>query len=49
MTACPACSAPAAVTHRYVLESTDGPVEHAQAQCIHGHIFNGPTAMLEDK
>jgi hypothetical protein len=26
---CPACGAPAEVVDRYVLESTDGPIEHA--------------------
>lgn len=45
-TACPECALPAEVTDRHVLESTDGPVEHARVQCVGGHVFNLPVAML---
>jgi hypothetical protein len=38
-TSCPECGAPAAVTDRFVLESTDGPVEHERVHCTGGHWF----------
>ena len=34
---CPACAAPAEVVDRYVLESTDGPIEHATVMCAARH------------
>jgi hypothetical protein len=36
---CPACAAPAEVVDRYVLESTDGPIEHATVMCAARHRF----------
>jgi hypothetical protein len=36
---CPACPAPAEVVDRYVLESTDGPIEHATVVCAVRHRF----------
>jgi hypothetical protein len=36
---CPACGAPAEVVDRYVLESTDGPIEHATVACAARHRF----------
>ena len=36
---CPACAAPAEVVERYVLESTDGPIEHATVVCASRHRF----------
>ena len=36
---CPACAAPAEVVDRYVLESTDGPIEHATVVCAVKHRF----------
>jgi hypothetical protein len=36
---CPACEAPAEVVDRYVLESTDGPIEHATVVCAVRHRF----------
>ena len=36
---CPACAAPAEVVDRYVLESTDGPIEHATVTCAARHRF----------
>jgi hypothetical protein len=35
----PACPAPARVVDRFVLESTDGPVEHIKTHCDNGHGF----------
>jgi hypothetical protein len=36
---CPACAAPAEVVERYVLDSTDGPIEHATVLCSERHRF----------
>jgi hypothetical protein len=36
---CPECAAPAEVAERFVLESTDGPIEHAIVVCLHRHRF----------
>jgi hypothetical protein len=47
LTACPTCGAPAEVRDRFVLESTDGPVEHLALRCVRGHAHRMPTAMLE--
>jgi hypothetical protein len=38
-TRCPDCGGIAQVRERFVLESTDGPVEHARTSCPHGHHF----------
>ena len=45
-TTCPECGALAEVTERAVLESTDGPVEHARVVCVDRHWFLLPTAGL---
>ncbi len=45
-TSCPQCGAPAEVLDRDVLESTDGPVEHARVVCIARHRFHLPVAHL---
>lgn len=42
------CVQIALVTERYVLESTDGPVEHARVACVSGHRLNCPTSMLKE-
>jgi hypothetical protein len=34
---CPECTAPAEVVDRFVLESTDGPIEHAIVLCVIRH------------
>ena len=34
---CPECSAPAEVVQRFVLESTDGPLEHTVVLCAMKH------------
>ena len=36
---CPQCAAPAEITDRFVLESTDGPVEHMTVLCTRRHRF----------
>jgi hypothetical protein len=45
-TTCPDCGAPAEVTDRFALESTDGPIEHMRVQCVLRHWFLMPTASL---
>jgi hypothetical protein len=45
-TTCPECRAPAEITDRFALESTDGPIEHVRLQCVHRHWFLMPTASL---
>jgi hypothetical protein len=46
LTFCPECELPAEVTDRFVLQSTDGPVEHVALRCIARHHFRMPTEML---
>jgi hypothetical protein len=36
---CPGCGAPAQITERFWLESTDGPVEHLKIGYVHEHWF----------
>jgi hypothetical protein len=36
---CPVCAAPAEIVERFVLESTDGPIEHATVRCADRHRF----------
>jgi len=45
-TTCPECWAPAEVTDRFVLESTDGPIEHLRIQCAGRHWFLMSTETL---
>ena len=40
------CGLPAEVEHRYVMTSTDGPLESARIRCPDGHMFNGPVESL---
>ena len=40
------CGLPAEVQGRYVMRSTDGPLESAQIRCPLGHCFNGPVESL---
>lgn len=47
LTTCPACGRPAEIVGRDVLESTDGPVEHARVTCVDRHWFFLPTSGLE--
>jgi hypothetical protein len=39
LTTCPHCGSIAEVLDRFVLESTDGALEHARIRCIAGHWF----------
>jgi hypothetical protein len=45
-TTCPECGAPAEVTDRFVLESTDGPIEHLKLRCAGLHWFLVSTESL---
>jgi hypothetical protein len=45
-TLCPECGALAEVQWRDVMESTDGPVEHAKIVCARRHWFLLPVAHL---
>jgi hypothetical protein len=47
MTLCPECGGLAEVLWREVMESTDGPVEHAKIRCVRRHWFLLPVAHLE--
>lgn len=46
MTTCPECGRTAEIEDRHVLESTDGPIEHAQVRCIARHCFFLPVEKL---
>lgn len=46
LTSCPECGHPAEVLGRDVLESTDGPVEHARVRCVQRHFFFLPVEVL---
>ena len=46
LTTCPECGAPAQIEQRHVLESTDGPIEHAKIRCVSRHWFFLPVAAL---
>jgi hypothetical protein len=41
------CDAPAEIRWQFVLESTDGPIEHAAVACVQRHWFMLPVAYLE--
>ena len=51
LTGCPdkSCHAVAEITRRFVMESTDGPIEHAHTQCLKGHWYMLPTALLRSQ
>lgn len=46
-TNCPECSDLAEILDRFVLESTDGLIEHVKIACIAGHRFTLPVDMLD--
>ena len=48
LTVCPECELPAEVKDRFVLPSTEGPVDHVALQCVARHHFRMPSAMLAD-
>ena len=40
------CGLPAEVISRFLMNSTDGPLEGATVRCPAGHFFNGPIEFL---
>jgi hypothetical protein len=40
------CGLPAEVQDRYLMRSSDGPLESARIRCPRGHWFNGPVESL---
>jgi hypothetical protein len=40
------CGLPAEVKQRFIMRSTDGPLESATIRCPNGHIFNAPIEFL---
>lgn len=38
-TGCATCGAPSEVLDRYVLDSTDGPIEHIKVVCVRRHWY----------
>ena len=40
------CGLPAEVRRRFIMDSTDGPLESAMISCPRGHQFNGPIECL---
>jgi hypothetical protein len=46
LTTCPECGNLAEIQWRDVLESTDGPIEHAKVVCVARHWFVLPVASL---
>ena len=38
-TSCPGCGAPAEITERFTLASSDGPVAHVAVCCTGGHHY----------
>lgn len=46
ITICPQCREAAEIVDRHVLESTDGPIEHARVRCVQRHHFFLPVSRL---
>jgi hypothetical protein len=46
LTSCPDCHAPAEITERFTLASTDGPVAHVAVSCLSGHHYRMPADKL---
>jgi hypothetical protein len=46
MTSCPDCGAPAEILDRFILPSTNGPVEHVSVHCVRRHWFLTPVDNL---
>jgi hypothetical protein len=47
-TYCPECGSLAEVEWRAVMESTDGPIEHARIRCVQKHWFLLPVGGLTE-
>ncbi len=46
LTSCPECHAPAEITDRFTMASTDGPVAHVAVSCLTGHHYRMPADKL---
>ena len=44
---CPQCGAPARITERFWLGSTDGPVEHLKTGCVNNHWLTPLAEMVQ--
>jgi hypothetical protein len=44
---CPGCGEVAEVIDRFVLPSTNGPVEHVRTHCVRRHWFMAPLADVQ--
>jgi hypothetical protein len=44
---CPECGAPARITERFRLGSTDGPVEHLKTGCVNNHWLTPLAEMVQ--
>ena len=49
LTICPECGALAEIQWRAVMESTDGPIEHAKTLCVNRHWYLLPAAALSSQ
>jgi hypothetical protein len=45
----PQCGAPAEITERFWLDSTDGPVEHLKIDCLSKHWFTPPAETVRQQ
>jgi hypothetical protein len=45
--ACPDCGEIAEISDRFVVASTDGPIEHARVLCVRQHFFMLAVASLD--
>jgi hypothetical protein len=45
----PQCGAPARISERFWLESTDGPVEHLKIGCLSKHWFTPPAETIQQE
>jgi hypothetical protein len=49
LTSCPDCRAPAEITERFSLPSTDGPIKHVAVSCAAGHHYRMPADRLPER
>lgn len=47
--ACPQCGAPAEITQRFWLDSTDGPIQHLQTICVSKHWLTPRAEMVHQQ